>query len=100
MKESEQAPPLCPEWDVVYYSDINIVILHRGENGMHAMVPPHSAKPSFLPNWNPQHSVRWLTTHWGYRNNINCSCGHWVKIPPAILERFIATVLTVEKTKC
>ena len=83
-----------PEWDVVYYSDVNIVITHKADNGYHAMVPPYSNRnPNIITiDWSPQRSVRWLTTHWGYRNNISCSCGHWVKIPPPILERFISMV--------
>jgi hypothetical protein len=94
---------MAPEWSVVYYTDNNIVIIHRAKDNVHAMVPPYgeynmqNLLDFGILDWSPQNSVRWLKLRKKHRGNINCSCGHWVKIPPAILEQFIATVNLIRR---
>ena len=80
-----------PEWDVVYYSDVNIVITHKADNGYHAMVPPQWQKAQHM--WSPQSSVHWINEYWSYggrKYGVTCYCGSSIPVP--ILERFISTV--------
>jgi len=91
MKESEPESQFFPEWEVVYYKDSNIVIIHRTETSVHGMLPPWHNNAAER-QWSPTASADWLLRHRDWWNNINCSCGHWVKIPRPIIEQFIAKV--------
>ena len=98
MRELRLPPEWEIEWFVLNKTYGSVVIRHNRlveSPDFHYFVPPYTEQS--LANWNGVFARNWLLQRKSHWDNINCTCGHWNKVPRLVLERFIATVNLLEK---